>query len=171
MDLFNTISWGRAKKGLCQARVKSSSVQWWRNQAGSLSSRHCGDTRLVATIFHGDSPWPSRTGCVPNPACLAGKVQQLTGLLFPLARSLWTWDPSQNPPWVPETEDGSACSSHYAWQHSQGQSILLRPPLVNTGNLQLPYNASKWNEDMTQSGVVSPAAWAGAGPGFLLLCS
>lgn len=54
---------------------------------------------------------------------------------------------------------------------NQGHSILLRPPLVNTGNLQLPYNAIKWNEDMRQSGAVSPAMWAGAGPGFLLLCS
>lgn len=179
MGLFTTISWGRAKKGLCQARVKSSSLQWWRNQAGSLrvSSCHCGDTRLVTGVFLGESPCPSGTGCVPNPACVVGDVQrvgragQLPGLLSPPTGNSRTCDPSQKPPRVPEMEDGSICSSHYPCQHSQGQSILLRPPLVNTGNLQHPYNAIKWNEDMRQSGAVSPAMWAGAGPGFLLLCS
>lgn len=31
-----------------------------------MSSCHCGDTRLAAAIFLGESPWPSGTGCVPN---------------------------------------------------------------------------------------------------------
>lgn len=34
-------------EGLCQARVKSSSLQWWRNQTRPLSSCHCEDTRSV----------------------------------------------------------------------------------------------------------------------------
>lgn len=120
--------------------------------------------KISPAIFLGESPWPSGTGCVPNPACVAGNVQQLPGI-----RASEPAIPHRNPHGCQRWR--MAQYVHLITPVNQGQSILLRPPLVNTGNLQLPYNAIKWNEDTRQSGAVSPVMWAGAGPGFLLMCS